>query len=407
MGVFNRRKNDGSGGGGPPQRATITESVRKADGSIVHETIVEFPEKIDSEYMDEKQQYSVNSYPVSPTREDSVSGNVTTKHQSRAAIIEDLVPGYDENEDNYAPSLHIRRKWRSHRLAPGEVYEKPWKEEKIPRRSWERVIFALGCIVGCIVGGYLVYSAWASVTNDEYCLILDDHFSNIDTDVWNYEVERGGFGTGSFDWTTTDSRNIYVDNAGLHIIPTLTTETTNITEAQMLNGAVLNLTTAGTCTSDTISDCSIRSNATSGTMINPVRSARINTKGKRSLRYGKVEVVAKIPQGDWLWPAIWMMPEDDVYGTWPQSGEIDIMEARGNAAPFPGGRNQVSSTLHWGPNQADDAYWRTMGLYSLPRTDYSEEFHTYGLEWSGKYLFCYLDSRLRVGFSVQQAHGDV
>jgi beta-glucanase (GH16 family) len=46
-----------------------------------------------------------------------------------------------------------------------------------------------------------------------------------------------------------------------------------------------------------------------GRVINPVRSARINTKGKKSIRYGKVEVKAKMPKGDWLWPAIWMLPE--------------------------------------------------------------------------------------------------
>lgn len=55
-------------------------------------------------------------------------------------------------------------------------------------------------------------------------------------------------------------------------------------------------------------------------MINPVRSARLNTKGKASIRYGRVEVVAKIPQGDWLWPAIWMLPQNDTYGPWPASG---------------------------------------------------------------------------------------
>ena len=42
------------------------------------------------------------------------------------------------------------------------------------------------------------------------------------------------------------------------------------------------------------------------------------------MKYGKVDVVAKIPQGDWLWPAIWMLPENTTYGAWPLSGEIDV-----------------------------------------------------------------------------------
>lgn len=48
--------------------------------------------------------------------------------------------------------------------------------------------------------------------------------------------------------------------------------------------------------------CSVRSNKTSGDIINPVRSARLSTKGKRGIQYGKIEVVAKMPKGDWLWP---------------------------------------------------------------------------------------------------------
>jgi hypothetical protein len=58
--------------------------------------------------------------------------------------------------------------------------------------------------------------------------------------------------------------NAYVDGAGLHIVPTLTTQSTDITPEQILNGYVLNLTTAGTCTSNDITMCSIRSNDTAG-----------------------------------------------------------------------------------------------------------------------------------------------
>jgi beta-glucanase (GH16 family) len=47
------------------------------------------------------------------------------------------------------------------------------------------------------------------------------------------------------------------------------------------------------------------SNVTNGTIINPVRSARLTTAGKVSLQYGRVEVIAKMPKGDWLWPSIW------------------------------------------------------------------------------------------------------
>lgn len=102
------------------------------------------------------------------------------------------------------------------------------------------------------------------------------------------------FRTGSFEWTTSDSRNAFVDAEGLHIIPTLTVKDTDITPEQILNGYTLNLTTDGICTStDPLNSCSVYSNSTSGSIINPVRSARLTTKGKRKIKYGRVEVVSE------------------------------------------------------------------------------------------------------------------
>jgi len=146
--------------------------------------------------------------------------------------------------------------------------------------------------------------------------------------------------------------NSYVDAEGLHIVPTLTNETTKYDNNLLYNGGTLNLTKAGgdgSCTGITVAECSIHSNSTLGTMIPPVRSARLTTKGTKSLKYGRVEVVAKMPTGDWLWPAIWMMPVNSVYGVWPRSGEIDIAESRGNGVTYPeGGKDTAASTLHWG-----------------------------------------------------------
>lgn len=145
------------------------------------------------------------------------------------------------------------------------------------------------------------------LTYSQYCLILEDEFQSINKDIWSYEIQRGGFGSGTFEWTTDDPKNSYTDAEGLHIVPTLTTETTDITKEQLIDNYILNLTTDGTCTTKGIDNCSIRSNKTAGTIVNPVRSARLTTKGKKTITYGKVEVIAKMPQGDWLWPAIWMM----------------------------------------------------------------------------------------------------
>lgn len=63
-------------------------------------------------------------------------------------------------------------------------------------------------------------------------------------------------------------------------------------------------------------------------------SARLTTRKSHHIQFGKVEVVAKLPKGDWLWPAISMLPVDNSYGPWPESGEIDIMQGRGNGPEY-------------------------------------------------------------------------
>jgi len=121
-----------------------------------------------------------------------------------------------------------------------------------------------------------------------------------------------------------------------------------------------------------------------------------------------------MPRGDWLWPAIWMFPEDSVYGPWPASGEIDIAECRGNAPGYSaGGRDIFTSTLHWGPDTANDGFWRTTDGIALRRGDFSDGYHTFGLEWSEDYIFFYLDFQLQqvlyfsfVGHGTMWQRGD-
>ncbi|PSK51907.1 hypothetical protein B9Z65_3174 [Elsinoe australis] len=455
MGLLSRKGRNGSADSGSNEKSgkkvQIMENVRKADGSMVQEPVFEYighetpsdlppadahaPPPDRNPWPNEKNFYhnekggvsyqqneksgnyyhyeksagaSSHSYPINPIREDSMGSFSFPRKQSTFVVSQQELPegpDYDGSEQSFG----TRRKWKSSRWQKGDVYEKPWVLERDPRRIYERLIFAFGCLVGLLMGGYLTYTSWMSVTNSEYCPILDDNFTTgIDPGVWNYEIQRGGFGVQSFDWTTDDPSNIYTDEKGLHIVPTLTVNYSNFKPEMILDGWTLNLTADGTCTSKLVSDCVVTSNSTNGAIINPVRSARINTRNKRAIKYGKVEVQAKLPVGDWIWPAIWMMPQEDVYGQWPLSGEIDIMESRGNFPGFPsGGRDTVSSALHWGPNTAGDAYWRTLGLHYLPRDDFSKGFHTFGLEWGEKYMFMYLDSRLLQVFFIKWKSGSM
>ncbi|KAF2864817.1 glycosyl hydrolase [Massariosphaeria phaeospora] len=302
-----------------------------------------------------------------------------------------------------------RHTFKSYRLR-GE-YHQPWAEDKrLKRTKYGNMIVWVFIALSLCVCAYLSYDGAKAAKDGDYCLELDENFKNIDPATWSHEVQIAGFGTGAFDWTTSDERNAFTDADGLHIVPTLTTETTGITEEQVFNGYTLNLTKTGqgdgSCTSPDYKQCSIRSNVTTGIIVPPVRSARLSTKGKKGIKYGRVEVVAKMPKGDWLWPAIWMMPEESKYGEWPASGEIDIAEFRGNEWQYPIGRDAMTSTLHWGPTSKLNAYWMTYGHKFLRRTDFAQGFHTFGLQWSKDYLYTYLDSRLKQVFYMKFGNTD-
>lgn len=158
---------------------------------------------------------------------------------------------------------------------------------------------------------------------------------------------------------------------------------------------VINLTSSGSCTSDVYYNCVAATNVTNGTVVPPVKSGRINTLKGATIKYGKIEVTAQMPVGDWMWPAIWMLPVNSTYGEWPRSGEIDIAETRGNNYTYAaGGNNIVSSALHWGPDSGSDAWWRTNNKRTALHTTYSAGTHVFGVEWSEKYIFTYVDTRL-------------
>ena len=102
-------------------------------------------------------------------------------------------------------------------------------------------------------------------------------------------------------------------------------------------------------------------------------SSRIRTRRKGDWLYGRIEVRAKLPRGKGIWPAIWMMPTDNHYGGWPNSGEIDIMELLGHE---PG---KVHGTLHYGDlvKRSD----HKGASYTLPVRTFADDFHVFELDW--------------------------
>jgi beta-glucanase (GH16 family) len=114
-------------------------------------------------------------------------------------------------------------------------------------------------------------------------------------------------------------------------------------------------------------------------------SGKVTTRGKHSFLYGRVEMRAKIPTGGGMWPAFWMMPQDDVYGGWAASGEIDIMESA-NATTSVGG------ALHYGGSYPQNTY--TTASYSLGGTNFADDFHIYAVEWEADTIRWYVDDVL-------------
>ncbi len=123
-------------------------------------------------------------------------------------------------------------------------------------------------------------------------------------------------------------------------------------------------------------------------------SARINTRDRFAFRYGRVEARIRLPGGQGLWPAFWLLPQDDVYGTWAASGEIDVMEAVNLGAA---GGNTVYGTIHYGGEWPDNVF--SGEAYVVP-ADARSEFHTYALEWDATEMRWYVDDVL---YAVQNA----
>lgn len=123
-------------------------------------------------------------------------------------------------------------------------------------------------------------------------------------------------------------------------------------------------------------------------------SARLDTKDHMSYQYGKMVIRARLPVGQGLWPAIWLLPQDQAYGPWPASGEIDIMEAKGRLP------RQVSGTLHYGKDF--DHKVTDESTHQLEDGDISQ-FRDYSLEWqsgSMRWLVdghCYAERELVAG----------
>jgi len=102
-------------------------------------------------------------------------------------------------------------------------------------------------------------------------------------------------------------------------------------------------------------------------------SARLWTQPTFSQTYGRFEASIKLPAGDGMWPAFWMLPQNSPYGGWARGGEIDIMEARGRLP------RQATGAIHFGDTWPNNTY--SSNTYFFPTGTDITDFNEYAVEW--------------------------
>ena len=122
-------------------------------------------------------------------------------------------------------------------------------------------------------------------------------------------------------------------------------------------------------------------------------SARLKTEGKRFWQYGKIEAKMKLPYGQGIWPAFWMLGETISFVGWPACGEIDIMEMIGGE----GREKTVYGTAHW-DNSGQHAQYG--GSKTLSSGTYADDFHIYAIEWNESTIKWYIDNSLHTTISI-------
>ena len=105
-------------------------------------------------------------------------------------------------------------------------------------------------------------------------------------------------------------------------------------------------------------------------------SSRIKTQGIKSFKYGRVDIRAALPYGKGIWPALWMLGDNITTVSWPDCGEIDIMELIGGGSY---NNRTVHGTIHWDNNGSYASYG---GNNSLSSGIFAEEFHVFSIVWT-------------------------
>jgi len=220
-------------------------------------------------------------------------------------------------------------------------------------------LFLIPLLSGCLVDRYpqsRLRPAWTLIWGDEFS---GADGSSPDSSKWTYDIGGKGWGNQELESYTNRKENARIEKGNLVITAQKETYT-------------------GT---DGVS--------------RDYTSARLKTQGLFAQTYGRFEARIKIPAGQGMWPAFWMLGKDISSVGWPKCGEIDIME---NVGKEPG---TIHGSLH-GPSTARPTSDLT-SVFSLPAgQNFADDFHLYAIEWEPDIVRFYVDSNLYATFNSSQ-----
>lgn len=193
---------------------------------------------------------------------------------------------------------------------------------------------------------------------------------------WTYDIGGGGWGNSERQYYTKDTKNVALDGKGNLVI----------TATRISNDYLEQLSDAPG-TEDILNRCSECQ----------FTSARIKSARKVSFMYGRIEARIKLPQGIGTWPAFWMLGTDLLEGSsWPESGEIDIMEFRGDLP------ERSTSAVH-GPGYSGGGY--VGGAYENFKS-LSDDYHVFAVEWRKNYLEFSVDGQVHTVITKPSIRGN-
>lgn len=129
----------------------------------------------------------------------------------------------------------------------------------------------------------------------------------------------------------------------------------------------------------------------------PYTSASINTRYGQHFLYGRIEMRAKLPFGQGIWPAFWTLGTDIGTVGWPKCGEIDIFELIGGNTVYPNGDGRIHTNIHT-PEPANN---KIGGLFELRNSSFADDFHIFGINWTEKLLEFYVDNIIFCRWNIE------